>query len=162
MTQQKLSAERARELFSYDPETGVIVRKVATTNSLKVGDVAGSPQSNGYLRVRVGCKLLHAHRLAWLIYTGEWPLQTIDHINGIRSDNRLSNLRDVSKAVNNQNKRAACSSSGYAGVFKSGARFASKVTIQRAQKYLGTYDTPAEAHQAYVTAKRQLHVGCTI
>ena len=54
MNQPKLSAERARELFSYDPETGVITRRLSTTNGTRVGDVAGSPQSNGYLRIRVG------------------------------------------------------------------------------------------------------------
>ena len=162
MDQSRLSASRAHELFSYDPVTGVITRKIATTNSVKVGDVVGSPQSNGYLRVRVGKHLLHVHRLAWLLHTGEWPQNTVDHRNGIRSDNRASNLRDLPKAVNNQNAHGTWAVSGYAGVSAAGLRFSSKVTTRGAQKYLGTFDTPEEAHQAYLTAKRALHEGCTI
>lgn len=162
MTTSTLSAERARELFSYDPATGVITRRVAINNSVKAGAIAGSHQSNGYLRVRVDGVLLHAHRLAWLLHTGAWPLYTVDHINGVRSDNRLCNLRDIPKSVNNQNIRGRKSKTGLQGVGKSGLRFTAKITTLGDQTYLGTFGTPREAHQAYLTAKRNLHVGCTI
>lgn len=165
MTNQTLSAERARELFSYDPLTGVLTRKITTSTNAKAGSVAGSPQSNGYLRVRVGPKLHHAHRLAWLLHTGSWPENTIDHINGARSDNRIANLRDLPKAVNNQNRRGPSTRvtrTGLAGVSPTGERFMAKVTTDRRQEYLGTFDTPEDAHQAYLIAKRERHVACTI
>lgn len=162
MLTSKISAERARELFNYDPETGLLTRKISTTNSVKVGDVAGSHHCAGYLSVRADGFLFLAHRLAWLIHTGAWPTFTIDHVNGKRADNRAKNLRDVPKAINNQNRHGTRAAVGFAGVQANGRKFVSKLTTGGRQGYLGIFATPEQAHQAYLTAKRQLHEGCTI
>ena len=88
-----LTAARLRELLQYDPETGVFTRLVKTSNGIKVGDVAGTADARGYILIRVDGWLHLAHRLAWLHMTCEWPKGMIDHINGVRDDNRWSNLR---------------------------------------------------------------------
>ena len=90
MTSEKsLTAERLREVLDYDPDTGVFTRKVRTASSVKVGDVAGSLNGKGYIRIRVDGRLYFAHRLAWLYVHGEWPVDQVDHINGIKNDNRI-------------------------------------------------------------------------
>lgn len=163
MTQQKLSAERARELFSYDPETGAITWRV-NKHRAKSGDEAGCNAASGQLKLQVDQKKYLGHRVVWLIVTGKWPRQSVDHINGDPSDNRWANLRDISHRENieNQVRPHKRSSTGYLGVSRKGHGFQAQIMVQGAQKRLGTYATPQEAHQAYVTAKRQVHVGCTI
>lgn len=162
MNKPELTAEEARRLFSYDPETGLITRLVTTSHRAKVGSVIGYPHGNGYLQVRAGGKQHLVHRLAWLLHTGSWPEHTIDHINGVRSDNRFTNFRDIPQSLNSQNRHGTCAKAGYAGVYLSGARFQAQVNVGGAYHYLGRFDTPEEAHAAYVAAKRRLHVACTI
>lgn len=163
MTTQTLSAERARELFSYDPETGALRWRV-TRRGVRAGRIAGHAAPDGYILVRADQVLYKAHRIAWLIYFAEWPNGQIDHIDGNPGNNRLSNLRDVSPTVNQQNKRQATrqSSTGVLGVFPSRGRFISRIRDQGKPTHLGVFDTPEEAHQVYLHAKRALHVGCTI
>lgn len=81
-----------KELYTYDPQTGQI---------LLSGDSKGWVNKNGYVYIStpLGKKFL-AHRLAWLLYYGDWPTGNIDHINRNKSDNRIENLRDVSQSVN--------------------------------------------------------------
>ncbi len=88
----------------------------------------------------------------------------MDHLNGDASDNRLANLRDVPQEVNQQNQRRANADSktGLLGASPRGPRFQAAITTQGDRRYLGLFDTAEEAHQAYLTAKRQLHAGCTI
>lgn len=95
-----VTQERLRELLFYDPVTGLFVRNVAVGGQL-VDAVAGH-RDNGYIKIRVDGRTYKAHRLAWFYVHGEWP-EVIDHINRIRSDNRLVNLRNVTKGENNKN-----------------------------------------------------------
>lgn len=90
------------ELFDYDPDVGLFVRRVAKRPA-KAGDIAGCKDPSGYLRINVDGKLYWAHRLAWLYVTGAMPDMVIDHINQVKSDNRFSNLRDTSYGLNNRN-----------------------------------------------------------
>lgn len=115
----ELTAEKLRELLHYDPATGVFTWKVRTSTRVKVGNLAGCPNNEGYLQIRLHSRLHKAHRLAWLYMYGEWPEDQIDHINRNRSDNRISNLRDVSHKQNNQNKsKAGNNTSGHQGVYR--------------------------------------------
>ena len=162
----ELTFERARELFDYDPDTGVISWRQRTKSRRIQGAEAGSLKTSGYLVVGIDSKVYLAHRVAWLIVYGSWPNDTIDHINGVRSDNRLENLRDVSRKSNVENQRGpnADNKSGFLGVrwHKRGKKFYAAIKTNRKCIHLGGYTTPEEAHQAYITAKRQLHAGNTL
>lgn len=107
-TKNDLTAERLRKLLHYDPETGEFTRLHDRGKRFKAGSVSGClDHSTGYWRVRIDDCLYHGHRLAFLYMTGEWPKHEVDHMNGRRSDNRWSNLRDVASSVNQQNQRRA-------------------------------------------------------
>lgn len=165
MSDKDLTAARLRELLHYDVETGLFTRKVATSQRHNVGESVGSKHRTGYLYAMLDRKTYAAHRLAWLYVFGEWPRGHIDHINSIKSDNRLCNLRDVDRLTNAQNERRARrnnKSSGLLGVSGEGGRFRALIRVGGVLQHLGTFETPQQAHNAYLTAKRELHAGCTI
>ena len=152
--------------LNYDTETGVFTWVASQSNRVKVGMVAGCDDGHGYFVIRYNGKPYRAHHIAWFLTYGVWPDGDIDHINGNRSDNRIANLRDVSHSVNLQNQRKPQSknSSGFLGVSRNKAEGKWKATIQTngKQKHLGYFDDPTIAHNAYLTAKRNMHEGCTI
>lgn len=116
--------------------------------------------------IRVDGRLYLAHRLAYLYIYGHFPRLT-DHKNGVKSDNRIENIRDADKSQNAQNTRKAWShnkASGLLGVYWSAQRNAwgAKVNLNGKQHHAGFYETPEKAHEAYVLKKRQLHEFCTI
>ena len=100
-----LTQERLKELFHYDPEIGTFTWLVRPCNSMQAGNAAGTYDKNGYLRILYKGKLYMGHWLAWLYVYGKWPDNEIDHINGNPSDNRISNLRDVTRKQNMENKK---------------------------------------------------------
>jgi hypothetical protein len=156
-----LDAIELRRVLSYDPNTGIFLWKVALSNSTRVGEQAGSPGSTGHLSIWVHRRIFKAHRLAWLYVYGEWPKLDIDHINGVRLDNRISNLRDVPRVINVQNIRNARkdNSTGYLGVSPNGSGFRAEIGVNRKKVCLGTFKTPQEAHAAYLQAKQIHHPG---
>lgn len=156
--------DKLKTALSYSPETGLLYWVRPASNRVKAGAIAGSETADGYLSVRVNKRAYQAHRLAWYLAHGVWPCGDIDHINGDRKDNRLENLRDVPRPINAQNLRRAKSSSstGLLGVVCVNQRWIAKITIQRKQKYLGSFDTAGEATAAYLAAKRLMHEGCTL
>ena len=158
---RELTAERLRDVLSYDPETGVFM----WLGGPRKGRPAGSLNGIGYVQIKLEKAGFSAHRLAWLYTHGEWPPQDIDHINGVRNDNRISNLRTVSRRVNIQNIRSPRvdnRSSGMLGVEARGRRFRARIQVDGAVVSVGNFATATEAHHAYVEAKRKLHEGCTI
>ena len=159
----KLTAERLREVLSYDPETGVFTW-FAARGSGKVGSVAGCLAKDGYRVIRIDRQRYLASRLVWLYTTGSWPKFEIDHKNGIRDDDRWVNLRDVTRSENQQNLRRALSNSttGFLGVSRHQGNFQAQIRLDGKSRYLGTFSTPEEAHAAYLNAKRGLHQTCTI
>ena len=87
-----ITQEELKELLDYNPETGLFTWNVY--NNIKNKTTAGT-FNDGYIQIKIKQKIYQAHRLAWLYVYGEWPKGQIDHINGIRDDNRIENLRDV-------------------------------------------------------------------
>ena len=167
-----LTAERLREVLDYSPETGEFRWRKVRQHAL-VGRVAGCLGPQGYMHIQVDCRMYRAHRLAWLHFHGKWPVNEIDHINGICDDNRIVNLRDVSHQVNGQNQRKAQLqaepspfNTGMLGTYfyRERQRFVAKIRdpVTRKQKYLGSFSTAEDAHQAYLEAKRVLHEGNTL
>jgi len=146
--------------LAYDPDTGAFVWRRSTSNRKPAGAVAGSLRRNGYVHIKLGGKSYPAHRLAWRIVHGLWPAHQLDHINGVRSDNRIVNLREATQAENLQNRsRLANNTSGYPGVTYHVRKRAWQAQIDAGGKrfYLGRFADPAAAHAAYVEAKQRLH-----
>jgi len=98
--------------------------------------------------------------------TGSWPANAVDHKDGNPQNNRFDNLRDVSTAGNIQNQRRAHdrNKSGLLGVsrLKGGGRWRARICTNGVNTLIGWYDTPEQAHEAYLDAKRKLHTTCTI
>lgn len=156
-----LTAEMLREAFEYNSLTGIFVRK-QTRGTAMAGSQAGCLMKTGYLGIRIGSKLWLAHRLAWLYVNGKWPGHQIDHINGVRADNRIANLRDATPSLNSQNTRHGRGTTGLLGAHIRDDHFRSSISAGNRRVNLGTFATAEQAHNAYIQAKRQLHAGCTI
>lgn len=158
-------AERFRSILSYAPDTGILTNLVNRGKNKSAGMVAGYVMNSGYVLLSIENKRYYAHRVAWLMTHNEWPI-FIDHINGIRSDNRLINLRSVSRQTNMQNQRSAGkrNSTGYLGVTydKRNDKFVAQIVVGGSHKHIGSFDLAEQAHSAYVHEKRLVHLGCTI
>ena len=148
LTQQEL-----KELLHYEPLTGVFTRRTATANCVQAGDIAGTKETTGYIRLRVLNKKYLAHRLAWLYVYGEWPSKHLDHINGVRDDNCIANLREATPRENSQNTKkrhgARCRLKGVR-VYK--GRFLAQICTRGKNLHIGCYNTEEEAHAAYMAA----------
>lgn len=148
-----LTAEELRERLDYDPETGVFTWRVKPRQK-KILGYAGHLSKAGYIYISVRKKTYAAHRLAWLHTYGYWPRKEIDHINRVRSDNRIANLREATRAENCANRKKRPTRYRLNGVFLVGRRFGARVYVDGIPAYLGVYDTEIEAHAAYTTAVR--------
>ena len=147
-----LTAERARELLDYDPDTGVLTWKVGRRGPARAGAVSGYLGGNGYLRTRVDGRMYRNHRVAWLIATGSWPADQIDHINGDRTDNRLANLREATARQNAHNTGLPVNNtSGFKGVHwhNHKGKWRAQVSHDGRLIYIGYFDTPEQASVAY-------------
>ncbi len=148
-----IAQELLKERYSYDPLTGLFTNNNTLSPTAVKGSVAGCVANNGYVHLRINGVTYVAHRLVWLYMYGKLPDGNIDHINRIRDDNRLANLRDVSQSTNTHNKtpgKKGCKRT------KSG-KYHAVIKINNKQVYLGTYDTQEEAHQAYLAKKQTLN-----
>lgn len=154
----RLSASRLRELLHFDPETGVFRYRTRASQRTRVGDVAGSVNSNGYRHIRVDGRAYKAHRLAWLYVTGEWPPRVVDHINGGRDDNRIANLRLASRSENLANSRVnRAGKDAPKGVRRlPNGRWIARIQKNKRSIYLGYFQSQADATAAYAAAAKNL------
>ena len=153
----ELTAEYLRSILDYNPDTGIFTRKVSTSRSVKVGDVAGSPNGRGYLQISVLSRDYLAHRLAWLHHFGVWPKDQLDHINRIRTDNRIANLREVTNKQNLQNAgKPSNNTSGHPGVHwnKQKSKWQVKITHNQKNIHLGYFSILEEAIAARKAAEK--------
>jgi hypothetical protein len=162
-TKAETTQERLKELLSYDPETGLFTR-LMRAGTARPGDIAGCMTPKGYLIIKIDGEGYMAHRLAWLYVHGKWPADQIDHINGVKNDNRIANLREATNSENMQNQRAASKANraGLIGVYPNRHRFVAQITINRQKQYLGIFATAEEAHSAYLSAKKIYHPAGTL
>jgi HNH endonuclease/AP2 domain len=154
-----ITRERALEVLDYNPNTGVFKWRTSPVGWIAAGSVAGTA-SHGYRYIKVDQRRYEAHRLAWLVVYGAWPLGEIDHINCQRDDNRISNLRQAYGSGNRWNRGASANNTtGYKGVFRIGSsgRFCARLGKHNKVKHLGCFATAAEAHAAYCATAAELH-----
>lgn len=162
MATADLSAARAHELLTYDRTTGVFSWR--RTGPGRPMNCSAGTVHRGYRRICINGKKWLAHRIAWLMCFGSFPEGHIDHINGDSTDNRIENLRDVSRSGNIQNQRKAHKNNvtGVLGIHAIKGKFRACLTLSGKTVHLGTHATAKAAHAAYLLAKRELHNGCTI
>ncbi len=181
MTDKNLpSVELLRKLLRYDPETGALfwcerspdIYTVADKRSPAVRcamfNAAWAGAETGLSMCGNGYRMLHltlngrrlqilAHRVAWAIHTGRYPDGHIDHVNGVRSDNRIANLRDVTVNENKRNaKRRSDNVSGFGGVYYKTSRrkWIAGITTDGLRTHLGVFDHKFDAVLARLLAER--------
>lgn len=159
-----IDVELMRSLLDYDPEVGgsCLVWKVNKGPRARAGTLAGSLLSTGYWHVQVNGAFYLAHRVVWAIVYGEDPSCQIDHIRGLEFGNCIENLRLAhnNESDNAQNlKRIVTNTSGYAGAQHCSKlnKWRSQISKNNKRIHLGYFDTPEEAHTAYLEAKAKLH-----
>ncbi len=149
-----LTADRARSLFSYDAVTGILRWRTRRGGKIPHDLTAGYVDHEGYRVVCVDGVNHRAHRVIWLMVHGQWPSAMLDHENGHRSDNKLTNLREATNAQNQMNKKARTTgASGFKGVsiirrrgrvqFRASVRYDGKTHVS------GYFDTPEAAYEHY-------------
>lgn len=162
-----ITSERLRQALNLDLENNRLfwLPKVDLGNHM-AGKYAGTIDRKGYRRVQIDKRLYREHQLIWLWHKGALPVGQIDHIDGNKLNNSIANLREVSPSINNQNRRSASkrSKSGYLGVHwhKKNSVWVAKIGVGYEKKYLGCFESAEQAYQAYVAAKRELHLGNTL
>jgi len=147
-----LTKEQLQDVLEYNPETGVFTWKIRAAQNVRIGDVAGQITSKGYVRIKILGKQYMAHRLAWLYVHGGFMPDQADHINGVRDDNRIANLRNATHAENMMNRRVQSNNeSGYPGVHWASrkGKWRADCAAYGRRKYLGMFATAELAFEAY-------------
>ena len=177
MERQDLTQGLVKELLSYNPETGLFIWKQRSLkwfkderscnkwNTRYAGSIAGTIK-DGYFNLSIFNRSYKAHRVAWLYYYGYIPNQIIDHVDGNRLNNKITNLRLSNKILNAQNRKRAQinSKSGVLGVVwrEDTKKWSARIKIGDKYKSLGSFNDITSAESAYLKAKRKYHEACTI
>ena len=137
----------------YEYRDGGLYIKSQYNSMAKIGKRAGSYTTDGYRQVKINNKVYREHHLVWFLHKGYLPTE-IDHLNCIREDNRIENLRECTRAENMQNRKNPMSTNkiGLIGVTKERNKFRAVVTRNGKKKHLGMFNTAEEAHRAYLNA----------
>ena len=159
-----LTAEQLRARLDYDPETGIFVWRHRADfpkewNTRYAGKPAGTVVGV-YRRILIKKRRYVASRLAWLWFYGKWPNDFVDHANGNKQDDRISNLRAATKSQNSANTSAPThNKSGLKGVSweNRAGKWKAQICYQNKRRWLGYFDTASEAHKAYCDEAVKLH-----
>lgn len=154
-----LTQDELKSKLHYNPDTGIFTHIPKKRNKRKTL-IAGFKSSETYLCIGLQGKYYKLHRLAWLYVYGSFPSNSIDHINGIRDDNRICNLREATACENGQNiAKYSCNTTGYIGVsyYKKLQKFGANIQVNKTKVYIGLFFTAELAHEAYLEYKLKLH-----
>jgi hypothetical protein len=154
------SLQRVQGLLFYDPSTGKLHWKQPVARWIKPGDEAGTRAKHA-IDVTIDRKTYRAHRIAWLLQTGEDPgANIIDHIDGNFYNNNFSNLRLATSHQNQCNQKKRCdNTSGLKGVTwcKERQKWQTGIQVNGKRIAIGRFNTKEEAYLAYCDAARRLH-----
>jgi len=145
-----LPLQRICELLRYDDDTGKLYWKLNRGRGVVKDDEAGCVAVTGYVQVYIDNVPYTAHRLVYAMKTGKEVFQSIDHIDGDKTNNLFLNLREATKSENAKNRVSL-------GCSKVSTGWTAKITIDYKQKHLGTFKSKDEAHSAYLEAKKLYH-----
>lgn len=153
-----ITQEELKLNLTYDPERGSFTHN-RTVNQVKIGSIAGTKDTKGYIQIRINGKKYLAHRLAWLYMTGEFPKLIIDHINGVKDFNIFSNLREATCQQNSINSKVKSNSlSGIKGIsLTKNGTYRITMRIDRKQIYIGTFKDLEFAQLVYGEAQSKYH-----
>lgn len=153
-----VSAEEISDILLYSPVTGEYTWRRKPARRIVVGSRAGYVGVGGYRLLKVTGYTFLEHRLAFLLMTGSLPTTEVDHINGVRSDNRWANLRLAEHFENHQNRGHCAAANSKLGVRPTPAgSWMARIKHKGETHYLGTFSTPDGAHAAYLKAKAEMH-----
>lgn len=166
--EKPLTYKEAVQYLSYNEDTGEFTwkwrsgnrSKLQSWNSRFAGKIAGTINPDGYISITVNYTTNQGHRVAWLMTYGHWPEGIIDHINGIRTDNRICNLREATHSQNMQNRKIQINNtSGFRGVSWDGKykNWRARIKVGGKSISIGAYQSPELASQAYEAAKLKYH-----
>lgn len=150
-----------KEVMHYDADAGIFVWLVKPGGRGKIGRRAGWLNPiNGYRYIKIRQKQYLEHRMVWLYVYGRLPLQEIDHIDGVRINNKIANLREATRGQNLQNTaKSPRNTSGVPGVSwaKANGKWTAHIKVNKVQKNLGYFDSIGDASDVYRAAKARLH-----
>lgn len=167
---QEEIATMLRECFTYDHATGSLIwcsrpphhfsspLGLKVYNSKILGKIAGRLSGNGHLMIKIFDRKWLAHRVVWAICSGSYPTLEIDHINGVKTDNRIENLRLATSSQNACNKAISSrNTSGFKGAGRCKGGYRATITYQKKFRHLGVFKTAEDAHEVYCLAADLLH-----
>ena len=153
-----LTQEYVRSILNYNPETGIVQRKVYRGPNAKKGDIIKTIDSWGYIIICIDKSRYRLHRIIWLYMTGKWPKDQIDHINRIKADNKWCNLREATPSQNKINAiPRSNNTSGHQGITwrKNTRKWRARICVNYKRIHLGYFNNKKEAIIAYETAAKQ-------
>tara|TARA_R110000851_G_C12908492_1_gene548974 strand:- start:75 stop:572 length:498 start_codon:yes stop_codon:yes gene_type:complete len=153
----KLTQEKLKSAILYDSDTGLFLWISPQANKVNVGDVAGGEQ-HGYINIKIDSVPYKAHRLAWMYVHGFFPEGSIDHINGIKSDNRICNLRGVTHQENMRNmSKRRDNKTGVTGVYKrkDNGKYCASIRVNTKIKHLGSFSSLEDAVLSRLDAEHE-------
>lgn len=165
MSYKELTRARLKEVVHYNENTGEMLWIKPTSARVKIGDKVGNNDGKGYLQTCIDGRRYRVHRLVWLWVYGVFPTYHIDHIDRDRTNNKLSNLRDLPQALNNQNIGVTrANTSGFLGVSwsKEMRKWEARISINNKTRVIGYFDKPENASNAYRLAKQTHHKGAVL
>lgn len=150
---ETITKDNVKDLFNYNPETGELKWKIQPNRNTPAGSLIRSISVDGYYNISYKCRKYRCSRVIWLYVYGKWPNKFIDHINGIRTDNRLTNLRDVECSENNQNQQIHREGK-HPGISKNECgKFEARKYIDGDELWIGTFKTFKHAKEAWGKVK---------
>ena len=155
-----ITQSELKQVLHYDPDTGIFTWLVNKSRAIKAGTVAGNLNQKNYCRIKINGQEYLAHRLAWLYMYGVMPKDGIDHINNIKTDNRITNLREATHSQNMRNRlKTVRNRTGFKGVGfnKRAKKFKATITYNKIQIHLGYFNDAKSASLAYEAYGKKLH-----